>query len=44
MEQEKTLQLDAKLEKDIQDCKKSAEVIEKILTMMVKGFASEYSV
>ena len=42
MEQEKTLQLDAELEKDIKDCKKNAEIIEKVLTMLVKGFASEY--
>ena len=42
MEQEKTLQLDTELEKDIQDCKKNAEFIEKVLTMLVRGFASEY--
>jgi len=42
MEQEKTLQLDEELEKDIQECKKNAELIEKVLTMLVKGFASEY--
>jgi len=42
MEQEKELQLDKDLKKDIQDCKKSAELIEKVLTMLVKGFASEY--
>lgn len=42
MEQEKTLQLDKELEKDIQECKKNAELIEKVLTMLVKGFASEY--
>lgn len=42
MEQEKTLQLDKDLEKDLKDCKKNAEIIEKVLTMLVKGFASEY--
>lgn len=42
MEQEKTLQLDKELEQDIKDCKKNAELIEKVLTMLVKGFASEY--
>jgi hypothetical protein len=42
MEQEKTFVLDEKLEKDIKDCKKNAEVLEKILTMLVKGFAPEY--
>jgi hypothetical protein len=42
MEQETVLELDKDLEKDIQDCKKNAEFIEKVLTMLVKGFASEY--
>ena len=42
MEQEKTLQLDEKLEKDIKECKQHAEFIEKVLTMLVKGFAPEY--
>jgi len=42
MEMEQTLQLDKDLEKDIRDCKKNAEFIEKVLTMLVKGFASEY--
>ena len=42
MEQEKTLQLDKDLEKDIQECKKNEEFIEKVLTMLVKGFAPEY--
>ena len=42
MEQERTLQLDKELEKDIQECKKNAEILEKILTMLVKGFAPEY--
>ena len=42
MEQEKIIQLDKELEKDIQDCKKNAEFVEKVLTMLVKGFASEY--
>lgn len=42
MEQETTLQLDSELEQDIKDCKKNAEIIEKVLTMLVRGFASEY--
>lgn len=42
MEHENTLKLDEELEKDIKDCKKNAEFIEKVLTMLVKGFASEY--
>ena len=42
MEQEKTYILDENLEKDIKECKKSAEILEKILTMLVKGFAPEY--
>lgn len=42
MNQEKTIKLDEKLEKDIQECKKHAEFIEKVLTMLVKGFAPEY--
>ena len=42
MEQLNTLKLDKDLEKDIKDCKKTAEFIEKILTMLVKGFIPEY--
>ena len=42
MEQEKTLKLDEKLEQDIKECKKNAELLEKILTMLVKGFAPEF--
>ena len=42
MEQEKAMKLDEKLEKDIQECKKQAEFVEKLLTMLVKGFAPEY--
>ncbi len=42
MKQEKIIKLDSELEKDIKDCKKKAEFIEKVLTMLVKGFASEY--
>ena len=42
MEQEKKYKLDKALEKDIKDCKKTAEFIEKILTMLVKGFVPEY--
>ena len=42
MEQNKTYILDENLEKDIKECKKNAEILEKILTMLVKGFAPEY--
>ena len=43
MEQtEKKIELDAKLEKDIKDCKKKVELLETFLTMLVKGFVSEY--
>ena len=42
MEMEKNLKLDEELEKDIQECKKNAEFIAKVLTILVKGFASEY--
>lgn len=40
--QEKTIELDKKLEKDIKECKEKAELLEKFLTMLVKGFAPEY--
>lgn len=42
MEQDKTLKLDAGIKRDIKDCKEKVEFLEKILTMIVKGFASEY--
>ena len=42
MEHEKVFNLDEKLEKDLKECKKNAELIEKLLTMLVKGFAPEY--
>ena len=42
MEQEKTFKIDERLEQDIQECKKNVEWLEKVLTMLVKGFASEY--
>ena len=42
MKQKKNFKLDNELEKDIKDCKKKAEFIEKILTMLVKGFVPEY--
>lgn len=41
MEQE-NLKLDKELEKDLKDCRKAAEFLEKILAMLVKGFAPEY--
>lgn len=39
---EKTIKLDENLEKEIKDCKEKAELLEKFLTMLVKGFISEY--
>ena len=42
MEHEKVFNLDEKLEKDLKECKKNAEIIEKLLTMLVKGFTPEY--
>ena len=39
---EKTIELDKKLEKDLKECKQKAELVEKFLTMLVKGFAPEY--
>ena len=36
------MELDIKLEQDIRDCKKKAELLETFLTMLVKGFISEY--
>lgn len=39
---EKTIELDKNLEKDIKECKEKAELLERFLTMLVKGFASEY--
>lgn len=42
MEQEQNLQLDENLKKDIKDCQRKAELLEKVLTMIVKGFAPEY--
>lgn len=43
MEQtEKMIKLDAGIEKDFKECKEKVEFLEKILTMLVKGFASEY--
>ena len=42
MEQEKTLKLDENLKQDIKECKEKVEFVEKVLTMLVKGFAPEY--
>lgn len=42
MEQEKPMKLDEGIKKDIKDCKERVEFLEKVLTMIVKGFASEY--
>ena len=42
MEQKNSMKLDESLEKDIKDCKQKVEFLEKVLTMLVKGFASEY--
>lgn len=43
METEK-FKLDKDLEKDIKDCKKAAKLLEKFLTMLVKGFTPEYGI
>jgi len=42
MEKEQNMKLDEGIKKDIKDCKKNVEFLEKVLTMIVKGFASEY--
>lgn len=39
---EKQMKLDSSIEKDVKFCKEKVEFIEKVLTMIVKGFASEY--
>ena len=41
---EKQFELDENLEKDLKDCKKNAEFLEKVLTMLVKGFVPEYQI
>ena len=40
--EEKELKLDRQIVKDYKECKEKAELLEKFLTMLVKGFASEY--
>lgn len=42
MEQQKELQLDAGIKRDYKECKEKVELLEKVLTMLVKGFAPEY--
>ncbi len=42
MEQKKEYELDEGIKKDYKECKEKAEIIEKVLTMLVKGFAPEY--
>jgi len=42
MKQENSMKLDEKITKDIKDCREKVELLERILTMLVKGFASEY--
>lgn len=39
---EKKMELDESIKKDFKECKEKAELVEKILTMLVKGFAPEY--
>ena len=39
---EKAMELDKDLERDIKECKERAEFVEKLLTMLVKGFMPEY--
>ena len=36
------MKLDEEIKKDYKSCKEKAELLEKFLTMLVKGFASEY--
>ena len=40
--EEKMFKLDEGIKKDYKECKEKAELIETILTMLVKGFAPEY--
>lgn len=43
MEQTETvMELDEGIRKDYRECKAKAELVEKLLTMLVKGFAPEY--
>ena len=42
MEIKKTMELDEGIKKDYKECKERAELVEKFLTMLVKGFVSEY--
>lgn len=42
MEQENTMKLDESIKNDFRQCKEKAELVEKFLTMLVKGFAPEY--
>ena len=42
MEQEKKFEIEEGLKKDLKHCKEKAELLEKFLTMLVKGFAPEY--
>ena len=39
---EKELKLDEGIVRDFKHCKEKAELVEKLLTMLVKGFAPEY--
>jgi hypothetical protein len=36
------MKLDEGIKKDYKECKEKAEILEKFLTMLVKGFAPEY--
>lgn len=40
--EQKELKLDESIAKDYKKCKEQVEFLEKFLTMLVKGFASEY--
>ena len=42
MKKEKAIKLDEGIKEDIKECKEKVELLEKVLTMLVKGFASEY--
>ena len=42
MKDQKQIQLDESIKRDYKECKEKAELLEKVLTMIVKGFVSEY--
>ena len=40
--EQKDLKLDESIVKDYKECKEHVEILEKVLKMIVKGFAPEY--